>query len=237
MESSASYITAGESCSFAISEGKVYAWGKNTNGQLGPKLNVVDATPRVLKVCNKFFVKTLSCPFGHVVALTKDKNVITWSNDIRLRGRGENSKVFADAIELQMSDLQDDMGEMDVGYVDCAAGRFHSIAVDMKGRMKVWGLTSESHHRTIAAQAPDFEENVIWKPKSIDLFNVLISNNDENFKKLAFGEGTMSLTRIEKIAVHCFHSIAVSEDQRVYTWGVKKANRCLRLAHCTSQWI
>ena len=180
-------------------------------------------TPRVSNVFQKFHVKTLSCPFDHGVALTEDRNVITWGSNHELLGR--NSKSYVDTIRPCNVDLNE-MGNTDIGYVSASAGRSHSVVLDTQGRLFVWGLTKESHQRMVAAQSPSFKQEYIPDPIQINSYHILARNNDNRIeaKRLEYKSDDPA-TRIERVAAFCFHTIAVSKDQRVYTWGVDKANR------------
>ena len=220
-----SHVAIGECTSFAVGEerGDVYCWGKNKSGVFGPtnefKKDEIVYTPRLSNAFQKIHVKTLSCPFDHGVALTEDKNVVTWGSNGELLGR--NSKAYVDSIPACAVDLNE-MGNTDIGYVSAKAGRSHSVVLDSLGRLYVWGITKASHQRTIAGQSPDFKKDCISTPLEIKSF--VIMDGKKGTKRVEFKSGHPA-TRIERIAAFSFHTIAVSKDQRIYTWGVDKVNR------------
>jgi alpha-tubulin suppressor-like RCC1 family protein len=233
-----SYVAVGEDCSFAVGEGEVWVWGKNTSGLLGStqqfKEDGIVYTPCLSNAFQNYSIKTLSCPFNHGVALTEDKNVITWGSNRKLLGR--SSKGYIDKITPCDVD-ENEMGNTDVGYVCAVAGRSHSIVLEASGKLSVWGITKEPHERVVAAQSPSFKEEYIKSPIAIDSFHAIVG---KNLAKDFNGENLLPMKMfcfktqddippvaacIERVAVYCFHSVVVSKDQRVYTWGVDKVNR------------
>ena len=126
-----STIAAGAGHSLALtSDGRVWAWGSNSNGQLGNGQLGVDAViPVPVQGLNN--VRQVSAGAGHSLALTSDGRVWTWGrNDFGQLGNETN-------IDQDVPILVQGLGDINIQQV--VAGANHSLALTADGDVWAWG--------------------------------------------------------------------------------------------------
>jgi len=135
-------IAAGNDYSLALcSDGKVYAWGENGNGQLGNGLNADSPTPVAVDASgtSALYGKTvvaISAGSFHSLALCSDGTLVAW---------GFNSKG-----QLGNGTTVDSRTPVAVGtgalagktVVAISAGFMHSLALCRDGTLVAWGLNN-----------------------------------------------------------------------------------------------
>jgi alpha-tubulin suppressor-like RCC1 family protein len=121
-------ISLGESHSLQLKEdGTVWAWGKNSSGQLGIGTNLDSSTP--IKITGLSDVKAVSAGFAHSLALKSDGTVWGWgSNSYGDLGFGYTSSYNS---PVQIPGLTD--------IIAIAAGYRHSLALKQDGTVWAWG--------------------------------------------------------------------------------------------------
>lgn len=84
-------ICCGNEHSLAVTlQGNVYAWGNNTNKQLGIGYNSPNKVDHPTRVYNVGSVTQISCGYEHSVALTRAGEVYSWGHgEGGLLGHGE----------------------------------------------------------------------------------------------------------------------------------------------------
>lgn len=116
-------------------KGDVFAWGENTNGELGQgdsgtatRRNVPTAVPSLTDVA------IAATGFGHVVVLKKDGSLLAWGkNDVGQVGVAGNGTTT----DLQTSPIAVASAPKDV--VKIVAGSAHTVALTVDGKVWVWG--------------------------------------------------------------------------------------------------
>ncbi|MBI5177804.1 MAG: FecR domain-containing protein [Nitrospinae bacterium] len=121
-------IAAGASHSIALkNDGTVWAWGKNTQGQLGDGTAEDHETPVIVK--NLEGIIAIAAGANHCVALKNDGTVYTW---------GKN-----DAGQLGDKSVANQLAPVPVkvlsGITAIAAGSAHSVALKNDGTVWTWG--------------------------------------------------------------------------------------------------
>lgn len=119
------YIACGKAFSAAITDaGALYTWGRNDNGQLGCvgsaglDVNNMEAIPVSVKIPP---LKSISCGFGHSLAITDDGALYGW---------GMKRRMEPDIVALE---------EEGVKFVSTACGDRMCAAISDKGKVYSWG--------------------------------------------------------------------------------------------------
>ncbi|MGB9864341.1 MAG: RCC1 domain-containing protein [Candidatus Saccharicenans sp.] len=132
-------IAAGWDYSSALmSDGTVFSWGFNGDGQLG--LGISDhqdthSLPKKIPYLSN--ITAIAAGWNHALALDKDGKVWAWGNNSYGQlGNGEIRDKFpyGEPIPNQVKNLSD--------IVAIAAGEGFSLALDCEGRLYAWGLNT-----------------------------------------------------------------------------------------------
>ncbi|KAK3605151.1 hypothetical protein CHS0354_000820 [Potamilus streckersoni] len=120
-------IAAGYSHSLALkSNGELWAWGWNANGQLGDGTTTDVLTPK--KIGDGYI--QISAGYAHSLALKKNGELWAWGwNADGQLGDGTNANVPA---PKKIGD----------GYIQISAGYAHSLALKNGGELWAWGLNA-----------------------------------------------------------------------------------------------
>ncbi len=137
-------VSAGWRHSLALdTNGMVWAWGYNRQGELGEpsKIN----SPRPIQVGGISSVKSIAAGAYHNLALTTDGHVWAWGdNSSGQLGNGAIGIDSSTPVPVGTPPLQ--------GIVAIAAGLYHSLAVDANGTVYAWGDNSIGQLGISAAQ-------------------------------------------------------------------------------------
>ena len=129
-------VSAGQSHSLAVgSDGNLYAWGNNTNGQLGngTTTNQTTATKATTPTgTGTGFIQT-AAGGSHSMALDRDGNIWTWGNNSKGQlGRTPDDNNPADRPGPAATPAG-------VTFIAISAGTDHSMAIDNEGNTWTWG--------------------------------------------------------------------------------------------------
>lgn len=117
-------VTAGGLHSLAIqSDGSLWAWGRNTEGQLGDGSNVASLVPK--KVSSGF--SSVSAGYKHTLALKPDRSLWAWG----FNGFGQLGDGTQNDRNTPIS--------IGSGFAAVAAGELHTLAVKTDGSLWAWG--------------------------------------------------------------------------------------------------
>ena len=189
-------VVGGQKHNLAVmSDGTVWAWGNNDNGQLGVNSNDGSCAP--LQVHGPGDVGYLTgiikvaAGESHSLALKSDGTLWAWGkgNPGQLGIHSDNDQPFPYQVH----------GPDNVGYltdvVDVAAGFYHSLALKSDGTVYAWG---EGGHGQLGIH----------------------SDNDHTIPYQVHGPGNVGyLTGIIKVAAGERFSLAVKEDGSLWAWG------------------
>lgn len=127
-------VAAGNNESFAVdANGNVWAWGLNTNGQLGigTAVNATTAT----QVASLAGIVGIASAQHHILALKNDGTVMSWgSNTSGQLGNGSTDAWVAQPVQV----MAEPSGYLRA-IVAVAAGDHHSLAIDEPGTVWAWG--------------------------------------------------------------------------------------------------
>lgn len=192
-------VAAGGQHSLALtSEGKVYSWGNNNGGQLGNNSTASSSVPVAVYENSGLADKTviaIAAGSVHSLALTSEGAVFAWGSN----SFGQLGVDFGTTWTIPTQIAQ----TAAVGnrrFVSIAAGGFHSIALANDGQLIAWG---DNTFGQIGNGANEERRGAT---------NVNMS-------------GALSGKSIMAIAAGLYHSLALSSDGLVFSWGRNAAGQ------------
>ena len=211
-------------------DGTVYAWGDNTNGQLGVENQSTSqkerAEPGQIPGLNGIIA--IAAGPGYGLALKNDGTVYAWGdNAYGQLGNGTKTETY---VPVQVTGL--------TGVTQISAGRLHSAAVTEDGSLYMWGNnnrgqlgdgTTEEHliPVKISGLPAVYEAAAGGSHTVVSTDNGIYAWGDNTYGQL--GDGTKvrrfspvktDLSRqIRHITAGLSYTAAVTEDGSVYTWG------------------
>lgn len=214
-------LAAGLGHSLALTEnGEVYAWGNNSNGQLG--LGGLDnkATPQ--KLTNLSNIQAIAASQFHSLALDKEGRV--WSWGLNWSGQLGDGTYKNSPVPVQVKDLTE-VTAIGTGY------RF-SFALKKDGSVWVWGADCEHNSETeykkiiesfsgsldIAGSYFDADES------NVDEFNEAANCIGENWINIKSNVPVQlkALSEIKQVSAGYGHLMALKNDGTVWSWGCNK---------------
>jgi alpha-tubulin suppressor-like RCC1 family protein len=189
-------ISAGIYHSLALdSNGKIYAWGLNNNGQLGNgKITNISYVPVEVDTSGvldgKNIVQVIAGIY-HSLALDSNGKVYSWGGNVY--GILGNGSTDTSTVPVEVADGSVDFTSKNITQVSC--GQNHSLALDENGRVYSWG----SNTYGILGNGSTNNSNV-----PVEVVDNLL-NEDGN--------------KIIKINAGFSHSLALGENGKVYSWG------------------
>ena len=193
---SVSAIAAGHSHTVALkSDGTVWAWGSNLDGQLGDGTTIHRYSPVQVKGSGGagFLtgVSAVAAGYSHTVALKSDGTVWAWGWNSRGQlgdGTGTNSNTPVQVKGAGGAGFLDDVSAI-------AAGSEHTVALKSDGTVWTWGLNNRGQ-----------------------LGNGTDINSATPVQVRGSG-GAGFLTGVSAIAAGFGHTVALKSDGTVWTWG------------------
>jgi alpha-tubulin suppressor-like RCC1 family protein len=189
--STVSAIAAGNAHSLALkSDGTIWGWGSNGNGQLGNGSTATQVTSPVQVSSTSLGTTVVAIAAGssHSLALRSDGAVFAW-------GLNTNGQLGDGTSTQRTSPVQvrDAVGTAFLtGIVAIAAGNSHSLALKSDGTVFAWGLNT-------SGQIGDGSTTQRNLPTAVDT--------------LGTGSGVV------RIAGGAFHSLAMKSNGAVLAWG------------------
>lgn len=237
--------SAGQGHVLAIgSDGRVYAWGRNTYGQLGDDTTTGRATPApVTGFPSGVTLTAVSAGANHSMALGSDGRVYTWGDNRykqsgdRTYGRGRLTPVPADLPRV---------GRMTA----ISAGSHTSFAVSVTGDLYAWGTSRSGELGSSPGTSTPYPEAVPGLPHTViavaagEMHTLALLADGSVYawgynRYGQLGDGT-EISRYQpgqvdlpagvtftSVAAGRFSSFALTADGTVYSWG---DNRYAQLA-------
>ena len=229
-------VSAGQSHSLAVgSDGNLYAWGNNQNGQLGDGTTTNQtASTMATTPAGKRFVQ-VAAGGSHSMALDRDGTVWTWgSNEKGQLGRTPDDSNSAGKPGQAATPAG-------VTFIAVSAGADHSTALDRDGNIWTWG---SDQSRQLGSSASGSTPTGVGVPEaafasvsagarhSIGLDangtawtwggrdTTSNTNDDDLTGHTDYRPGPMDTTlRFTAVSAGTDHSVGVARDGTVYTWG------------------
>jgi len=183
-------IAAGGYHSLALnSDGKILAWGRNIEGQLGNGTNQSTNIPTFFDTQFKFIA--IAAGSSHSMALRDDSTV--WGCGDNLYGQLGNNTLISRNVLVQVKD-NDGLNYL-TDIIEIAAGGYHSLALMENSILWAWGNNSNG-------QLGNGTNSSSMLP-----VKVIGPNNEEN------------LDNIIAIEAGLYHSMAILNDKTIMAWG------------------
>ena len=187
--------------SVVTSNGRVFTWGFNVNGQLGDGSTTNKSIPT--EITNSFIIysgdKVVSLYLGsnYSSAITLYNRVFTWGNNDNGRlGDGTTTERY---VPMEITN------QFDIGYdakvVSIVLGESHSSAITSNERIFTWGNNDNG-------KLGDGTTTDRYIPT--DITNQFNLENDEKVVNLSLGT---------------VHSSAITSNKRVFTWGLNSVGQ------------
>ena len=186
-------ITSGSNSYYVLtSDGAVYSWGYNDNGELGDGSTTQRNVPVAVVatgVLSGKTVTTIAAGNNHLLALTSDGKVYSWGYNYygQLGNNGTANSSAPVTIPATNS-----LASRTVTAI--AVGPYHSLALTSDARVYGWG-------QNISGQLGDG------------------SVTQRNAPVAVIAAGALSGKTVTAITTNQYHSLALSSDGRVYGWG------------------
>jgi len=221
-------VKAGKDFSIAHkSDGTVWAWGSNSNGQLGD--GTTNNFTKPAKVAGLSDVTSVAAGEAHSLALKKDGTVWAWGSNI-------NGQVGDGTATDRLKPVQ--VNKLDQ-VIAIEAGGSHSIAIKENGTVWVWGKNEHGQlgdgtnsDRSLPVQVEGIDHA---KAVAAGMSHTVVLKDDGTVWTWGYnmdgqiGDGTYysttvpvkveGLSNIIAIASGGSHSFALYEDGSVWVWG------------------
>jgi len=127
-------VAAGKDHSIALkSDGSVWAWGDNFNGQIGDGTSAYRGTPVAVNILTSG-VTAIAAGDSHNLALKSDGSLWAWGADAECQlGNGGTHDCYTPVAVKNLTS----------GVIAIAAGWSHSLAVKSDGSVWAWGWSSD----------------------------------------------------------------------------------------------
>lgn len=193
-------VAAGTSHSLALTaSGRIFAWGDNTSGRLGNSSTTSSRVPVRVTTTGLLSGKTvvkIAAGGSHSLALTSDGQVAAWgSNSSWQLGTGGSASGSAAPVAVSRSGVLEDKLVTEI-----AAGQSHSVALLSDGTMVAWGTNSSGQLGT--------------GNTTLSALPVAVLSN-----------GALAGIRFVAIAAGASHTLALSSDGRVFSWGSNQSGQ------------
>ena len=181
------------------SDGNAYAWGNNTNGQLGDGTNTNRTKPVKVKkptgVPASFTYSQVNAGNSHSLAVGSDGYVYAWGNNSHGELGNGSSGGFSNVPVRVMDPNNAGKG---LAALQVSGGGEHSLAIDANGKTWSWGINYYGQLGR-SANINTYAPNPI--PRQVQYPSVA---------------GTL---QIMQVSAGTWHSLAVDTNGRIWTWG------------------
>lgn len=185
----------------AAGPGVALSWGFDQQGQLGDGTNADSNLPIKVNAGATVIQIAAATSGNHSLALLSDGTVMAWGeNQVGNLGLGSGQIGGSQNTPGFVADTTGAVGSKLTGVVAVAAGGGHSLALKGDGSVYAWGDNSTAQLGNATVGAPN--------PVPTRVGFALLA---ENIKAIAGGAG---------------FSLALTQDGRVYCWGLNNFGAC-----------
>eukprot|EP00297_Palpitomonas_bilix_P004953 CAMPEP_0113876052 /NCGR_PEP_ID=MMETSP0780_2-20120614/5273_1 /TAXON_ID=652834 /ORGANISM="Palpitomonas bilix" /LENGTH=670 /DNA_ID=CAMNT_0000862089 /DNA_START=328 /DNA_END=2340 /DNA_ORIENTATION=- /assembly_acc=CAM_ASM_000599 len=154
-------ITYVEEEEVLMEEGRLYAWGRNTYGQLGLGNRQSQVRPRLVAALSHVIVKDVACarvPAGasHTLSVDEDGNVYAWGYNLY------GQLGLGDTKMRNTPELVPFPAGVSISKVYC--GGYHSVAISTSGVVYVWGQDTHGQLGIPASLQPVVVDSITGQP-------------------------------------------------------------------------
>jgi len=231
---------------------EVYTWGWNAFGQLGMgEVDDAHSVPQRNSWLHKLTIQAIAVGQFTSAAITADGELYTWGqNDCGQLGKGDFSSGPVDIPQRV---------HLDVAVVKVAIGYSHMLALSVEGRVFSWGHNfygqlgvGDHKDKNIPQLISYLQEERILKIVAGQYHSLAVSVNGEVYGwgynrdyELGVGDNmdrvlpqaVPSLTgrKVTSLAAGGYHTLAVTEDGTLYSWGLNNYGQLGHKEHSTSK--
>ncbi|MCL2707010.1 MAG: hypothetical protein FWE97_02455, partial [Dehalococcoidia bacterium] len=227
-------IVSGDSHTIALmNDESVWAWGLNTNGQLGNGTTISSNTP--VQVSGLTNVTAIAAGGTHNLAIRTDGTVRAWGNN--LNGQLGDGTTTQRATPVQVSGL--------TNVTAIAAGSNHSLATKSDGTVFAWGLNSSGQ----LGNGTTADSNTPVQVSGLTSVTAVAAGSAHSLARRSngavwawglngngqLGDGTTTssnapvqvsgLTNVTAVAAGDSHSFSVKSDGTAYAWGLNSSGQ------------
>ncbi|WP_445341567.1 RCC1 domain-containing protein [Bifidobacterium sp. ESL0820] len=201
-------VSAGGAHSLALgSDGNAYAWGSNSQGQLGDGTTTDRYTPVRVKTPagapGDFTYLQVSAGYWHSLAVSSDGYTYAWgSNYAGQLGDGTTTDRYT---PVRVKTPAGTPG--DFTYLQVSAGRDHSLAVGSDGYTYAWGCNLDGQLGNNDSSRPNVNRVPVRVRDSASP-----ADKSKGFKAVQVSAGY-------------HHSLAIGSDGNAYSWGYNYAGQ------------
>ena len=225
-------IAAGTSHTLALDKnGRMWAWGDNTTGQLGNNAVLSQRTPVSVLGTTKTFCQIAGGGL-HTIAL--DKNGRAWAWGFNKAGQLGDNTIISQRTPVSV------LGTTKT-FCQIAGGTSHTLAVDLYGRAWAWGRNDSGHLGDNSTASRKTPVSVVGTTKTFCQIAVGTQHTlalDKNGRAWAWGFNTQGqlgnnanqsrITPVSvvgttktfcQIAAGASHTLALDKNGRAWAWG------------------
>eukprot|EP00817_Percolomonadidae_sp_ATCC50343_P000179 CAMPEP_0117418304 /NCGR_PEP_ID=MMETSP0758-20121206/111_1 /TAXON_ID=63605 /ORGANISM="Percolomonas cosmopolitus, Strain AE-1 (ATCC 50343)" /LENGTH=1041 /DNA_ID=CAMNT_0005198725 /DNA_START=476 /DNA_END=3602 /DNA_ORIENTATION=- len=241
---SVKYVAMGENHTLVLTKsGRVYAFGAGKQGQLGlsPEPIEQQLQPTIVEGIKRKIIVSIACGAHHSAALTRTGELYLWGMGVEGQLGNGSTTISYEPIQLQYP--------ANVTWMEVACGTWHTLALTDKGHLYAWGDNSfgqcgilpsnddqESNKIFVPRVVPEFCSTIVslhcGHAHSIVLNDngILFAWGFGNYGQL--GDGRVganaitytpkqihSLQNVRKVVCGFNHTIALTQDNKVFAWG------------------
>ena len=221
-------IAGGDSHSLAVtSNGTVWAWGDNNDGELGNGGN--DDSDIAVTTMGLSNVIAVAGGLAHSLAMTSTGTVWAWGNNDE--GELGNGTTTGSNTPVQVMGLSDVVG--------ISAGNYHSLAVASNGTVWAWGFNGDGQLGNGSITLSNTPVQTVGLSNVLVVaaggyHNLALANDDTVWAWGYNGDGELGngantdsytavqvvgLSNITAIAAGQFHNLVIMNDGTVWAWG------------------
>jgi alpha-tubulin suppressor-like RCC1 family protein len=231
-------ISAGNSFSLAIDKnGRAWAWGNNSSGQLGDNSVTSKLTPVSVLGAIKTFCQIST---GTSISLAIDKNGRAWGWGANSSGQLGDNSITSKLTPVSV------LGAIKT-FCQISAGASHSLAIDKNGRAWAWGNNSSGQLGDNSITSKLTPVSVLGAIKTFCQISAGINHSlaiDKNGRAWGWGLSsagqlgdnsiTSKLTPVSvlgaiktfcQISAGASHSLAIDKNGRAWGWGLNSTGQ------------
>ena len=188
------------------SDGNIYAWGFNRDGELGDATNTDRYTPVIVKKPDRatypdvpadFTYVQVSAGGEHTLALGSDGYVYAWGSNSD--GQLGNRSIYSSKVPVRVRDPRNPTDKnKGLKAIQVSAGDYHSLAVGSDGYVYAWGSNSDGQLGNKTTRSSSFPVQVRDPASPAD---------------------TSKGLQATQVSSGWSHSLAVGSDGYAYAWG------------------
>lgn len=236
-------IAAGRDHTVALaSDGSIYAWGTNSDGQLGDGTTTGSSTPvKVATPSGVTFTQVAAGDAGFTAALDSAGNAYAWGNN--------EYGQLGDGTTLDSSTVKKVLAPAGVSFTQIAVGGSHVVAVGSDGKTYAWGSNGSGRlgNGTMADSSTPVQ---VLMPQGVHFtqvsaggwFSQAIGSDGKSYAwgsnlygQLGNGGGDNSSTPVQvstpagvtftTVISGYFHAMALDSNGHAYAWGYNRGGQ------------